>query len=243
LNQASQCTPPHYRTIHCTCSTYHYTPINDKIVLNIGPREWINLEKKLPYSTTIKSRPLFYIETQKLAKLYLQGLNELEMKEQVIDQNIFQVKTETRKKEIAATILKRLNSLDDFLIEKVTTSDVNTSKIIVLYAILKTDRLFFEFMNEVFSEQISLQDFMLKDRDFNTFFEAKRQQSDTVAKWKDYTFYKMQQVYMRILVEAGLLKNTKTDREIQIPMVNPDVLDYMRNLDEPRFINVIVGGE
>jgi len=199
------------------------------------------LEKQLPYSSTIKSRPLFYREIQKFATLLIQGFDDLEIKEQVINQNIFQVKTEARRKEIVATIHKRLKVLDDYLINKIITSDLNTSKLIVLYSIIRTDRLFYEFMNEVFSEKVTFQDLTLQDRDFNIFFESKRQQSEKVSKWKDYTIYKLQQVYLRILFEAGLLKNSK-EREVQVPVINLDVLDHIRHIGEPRFINAIVGG-
>lgn len=198
-----------------------------------------SLDKQLPYRSTIKSKPFFYIETQKLAALHVEGINKDEIRKRVMDQNLFQVKTETRKKEIASTIAKRLKTLDGFLVNKIVTADVNTSKLIVLYAILKTDRLFLEFMDEVFHEKIVIHDMELQDRDFHTFFEAKRQQSETVAKWKEYTFYKLQQVYTRILFEAGLL--TK-DRKIQIPIMDPDVYDYIIKTDDPRFINAITGG-
>lgn len=198
----------------------------------------MELEIGQKYSSTIKSRPLLFAETKTLASIFAKGVNNVELKRQVIEDNIFQVKTESRKREIASTILTRLKVLDDFLVEKLLESDIDTSKIIVLYTIMKTDRLFYEFMNEAFSEKTSYQDLVLTDRDFNTFFEAKRQQSDKVANWQEYTFYKLQQVYKRILAEAGLLKNSK----IIIPIINLDVLEHIRNSDEPRFINVLVGG-
>lgn len=201
------------------------------------------MKKQLPYTTTIKSRPLFYIETQKLAELYTEGFDEQQIEGELIIQNIFQVKTETRKREIANTIIRRLQVLDDYLIGKIVTGDMNSGKLIVLYAILETDRLFYEFMNEVFSEKFALQVHTLEDRDFNIFFETKRQQSEKVANWKDYTFYKLQQVYTRILFEAGLLKNYSTERKIQIPLIDPDVLDHIRQSGDARFINAIVGGE
>ncbi|RDW17505.1 DUF1819 domain-containing protein [Oceanobacillus arenosus] len=201
----------------------------------------VNLEKELQYRSTIKSKPYFYLETKQLSGLIVQGLNELEINEHVINLNIFQVKSESRKKEIASTILKRLTALDTYLIDKIITSDVETSKLIVLYSILKTDRLFYEFMHEIFREKIVYRDLQLTDRDFHTYFEAKRQQSETVAEWKEYTFYKLQQVYVRILFEAGLLKNQKGNREIEIPIINPDVLDHIRNSDDGRYINVIAG--
>ncbi|WP_198030023.1 DUF1819 family protein [Oceanobacillus manasiensis] len=200
------------------------------------------MENKQQYRSTIKSRPYFYMETKKLAELVLQGFNEIELKKQVVENNIFQVKTDARKREIASVILQRLKVLDDYLINQLNISDIGTSKLIVLYTIIKTDRLFYEFMNEVFSDKIAYRDLSLTDRDFNIFFEGKRQQSEIVAKWKEYTFYKIQQVYIRILFEAGMLKNQKGNREILVPVANPDVLEHIRNTDDPRFINLIVGG-
>src|SRR5699024_9670938 len=125
---------------------------------NFGPKEWINLEKELQYRSTIKSHPYFYMETKSLADLMLQGFNENEIKEKVIEENIFQVTSETRKKGIASAILKRLQPLDEYLIEMIHNSDIETSKTIVLYSIMKTDRLFFEFMHEVFRDKVNYQD-------------------------------------------------------------------------------------
>lgn len=203
----------------------------------------MTLEKQLQYRSTIKSRPYFYMETKKLSELVVKGLNDVQLKEQVIEHNIFQVKSEARKREIASTILIRLKSLDDFLIKQIVEADIDTSKIIVLYAIAKTDRLFYEFMNEVFSEKFIYQDLKLIDADFNIFFEGKRQQSDRVSSWREYTFYKLQQVYMRILSESGLLKiHNKHQREVLLPMINPDILEHIRSSDDPKFINVLLGG-
>lgn len=218
-----------------------FTLIHAKLYLKSGPRECIILEKRLTYSSSIKSRPYLYIETKKLADLVLRGFNELQLKEQVIDDNLFQVKTESRKREIASTILNRLKGLDDYLIRQITIGDVQTSKIVVLYAIVKTDRLFYEFMREVFSEKITYQDFSLSDRDFHAFFEGKRQQSDTVASWKDYTLYKLRQVYIRILCEAGLLNKQKRGWHITIPIIDPEVYDHVQKTDGPRFIRVMTG--
>jgi hypothetical protein len=100
------------------------------------------------------------------------------------------------------------------LIEKIVNGDIETSKQIVIYSIMKTDRLFFEFMYEVFREKILLRDFTLQDKDFNLFFNRKKEQSERVASWDDYTFYKLKQVYIRILFEAGFIKDQKKYREI-----------------------------
>ena len=181
------------------------------------------------------------METKSLADLMLQGFNENEIKEKVIEENIFQVTSETRKKGIASAILKRLQPLDEYLIEMIHNSDIETSKTIVLYSIMKTDRLFFEFMHEVFRDKVNYQDTGVTDRDFYTFFEAKRQQSEAIAKWAEYTFYKLQQVYTRILFEAGLIKNQKDSREVELPFINPNVIDHIKNLGDTKYIEAIIG--
>ncbi|EOV9527144.1 BrxA family protein [Bacillus cytotoxicus] len=67
--------------------------------------------KKQEYKSTIKSRPFLFLETKKASSLLLQGLKEFEVKEKAVVENIFQVNTESRKKELASIILARLKVL------------------------------------------------------------------------------------------------------------------------------------
>lgn len=197
----------------------------------------------MPYKSTIKSRPFLFLETQKIAGLFVQGYDEKQIKEYAITQNIVQMNADARIKEVTNVIIKRLQVLDEPLQRMLISKDIQSGKYIVLYAILKTDRLFFEFMNEVFREKAMLQDYHLTKRDFHNFFESKRQQSEKVANWKDYTFYKLEQVYVRILFEAGLLKNHRTDREITIPLLTLDVSDHLQDIDNSIYLKAMMGGK
>ncbi|EMA6342979.1 DUF1819 family protein [Bacillus cytotoxicus] len=197
--------------------------------------------KKQEYKSTIKSRPFLFLETKKVSSLLLQGLKEFEVKEKAVVENIFQVNTESRKKELASIILARLKVLDEYLIQKIVHGDIESSKTIVLYAILKTDRLFFEFMNEVFKEKFIFRETYITDADFNVFFEHKQQQSEKIASWNEYTFYKLKQVYIRILFEAGFLKNQKGDREVERPLLDADIVRYIRELGDGIYMDILVG--
>lgn len=199
------------------------------------------MSEELEYKSTIKSRPLLFKETKKAAELINKGFKEFEIKEKAKVDNIFQVNTETRRSEIASIVLQRLKVLDDFLIEKIAKGNIDTSKQIVIYAIMKTDRLFFEFMHEVFREKILLKDFTLPDKDFNIFFDRKKEQSERVASWDDYTFYKLKQVYIRILFEAGFIKNKKKDREIIKPIVEEDIAYHIKRTGDTKYINALTG--
>lgn len=195
----------------------------------------------MEYKSTIKSRPYLYKETKKAAILLNSGLKINELKVKAVEENIFQVESETRMKELASIITTRLKELDAYLIDKIENSNIETSKIIVLYAIIKNDRLFFEFMNEVYKEKFLLRDLFIRDKDFNMFFQSKRQQSEKVDSWTEYTFKKLKQVYIRILFECGLIENQRGDRKIRIPILESEVKEYIYKIGDKAYINAIMG--
>lgn len=199
------------------------------------------MSEKLPYRSTIKARSLFYIETKKLTNLILNNLNDKELTDFIINKNIFQVNSETRRKEIARTIELRLQSLDLFLQHQILESNLETSKSIVLYSIVKTDQLFKEFMHEVIYENSITQANRFKDVDINRYFESKKQQSETVNSWSDNTIYKLKQVYKTILVDAGFITRESNRYDITLPIIDPVIADHIKKHDHTPFIHHLFG--
>lgn len=195
----------------------------------------------MEYKSTIKSRPYLYKETKKAAALMKQGINIEDIKSKSLKDNIFQLESEARKKEVASIITARLKDLDEYIIEKISEGNIETSKILVIYAIIRTDRLFFEFMNEVYKEKLLLRDLFLRDKDFSMFFQNKREQSEKVASWTEYTFKKLKQVYVRILFEGGLIKNQKGDREIYAPILEREVKEHLYKIGDKIYLDAIIG--
>lgn len=195
----------------------------------------------MEYKSTIKSRPYLYKQTKKAASLINKGLKIEKLKSQSLENNIFQVETESRMKELASIISTRLKKLDDYLIKQIELSNIETSKLIVLYAIIKNDRLFFEFINEVYREKILLKHFLLEDKDFSMFFERKKEQSDKVNSWSEYTFKKLKQVYIRILFESGLITAQKGDRKIKKPIIDIKIKEHIIEIGDKVYIDAILG--
>jgi acetone carboxylase gamma subunit len=200
-----------------------------------------NLNIMLKYTSILKSRPFLYLELKKASRLKLQGLSDEEIKIKAIEENIFAVNTEARKREIASTVIKRIQVLDDYILQKIINGSLQTSKQLAIYSILKTDRLFFEFMKEVYREKILLKDFIITDKDFNIFFRRKAEQSEKIASWKDYTFYKLKQVYKRVLSEAGFIKNEKKDIEIIPQIIEEDVIKHLKDIGDIVYLEVMLG--
>lgn len=195
----------------------------------------------MEYKSTIKSRPYLYKETKKASSLINKGLSVEEIKQKSLEDNIFQLESEARKKEVASIITARLKNLDEHIIYSIENSNIETSKILVLYAILKTDRLFYEFINEVYKEKILLKDLFIRDKDFEIFFQNKREQSEKVASWSEYTFKKLKQVYIRILFESGLIANQKGDREIRVAIIENEIKEYLYSIGDKVYINAVLG--
>ncbi|MFR1371100.1 MAG: BrxA family protein [Eisenbergiella massiliensis] len=71
-------------------------------------------------------------------------------------------------------IITRVKAMDDRLVELFCSSDLATQKLINLVTILRTDRLFFEFVYEVYREKVILGTSIMEDTDVNVFFTKKR---------------------------------------------------------------------
>ena len=82
-------------------------------------------------------------------------------------------------------VYNRLCSLDEFLLKEFYSADVATSKFILVYAIAKTDALFFDFLFEKFRDALMNPERQyLSIDDFDSFFESKKQE------WKNRKKYK-----------------------------------------------------
>lgn len=195
----------------------------------------------LQYTSILKARPFLYLELKKAISLKIQGFSELDIKNKSLEENIFSVNTETRKKEIASAVINRIQVLDDYILDKIVNGSLQTSKQLTIYSILKTDRLFFEFMKEVYREKILLKDYSIDDKDFNIFFRRKAEQSEKVASWQDYTYYKLKQVYKRILSEAGFIKNTKNEVKIIPQIIEEEVKKHLIDIGDTVYLEVILG--
>ncbi|HEY5556280.1 DUF1819 family protein [Acetobacterium sp.] len=195
----------------------------------------------MEYSAGMVSSLFWLSETRKTAELLTAGkdLNEIRALAQI--ENIYQVKNDIRARKIANAIVKRLQSLPIVLVEKIANSDIGTAKLLILFSIMKTDLLFFEFMHEVYRPAILLGECIITDRAINTFFDEKKVQSETVANWIDTTINKLERCYIGILREAGLLKTETDERKIIIPLVDYNLRKQLEDNGFTPYLNAVTG--
>lgn len=131
----------------------------------------------------------------------------------IVRDNLFQYPTEKSIKKLASACLKRLHSMgDDCLVQAISSMPSEAAKQICLYAMMKQNRLVWDFMITVIGEKYRLLDTSFGKVDLNAFFMRLAEQDDGVASWSDATVQKIKQVLVRILVGNEYLDSNKADR-------------------------------
>jgi Putative inner membrane protein (DUF1819) len=197
-----------------------------------------SMESDNKYTTTLNGAQFLLYEFSQIVKLKEQGLTDEEIKEKVIDENILQqVKVSSLKRRLRY-LLPRVNVLDETLRNFVIYESIDISKVINFYSILKTDRLFYEFMNEVIKEKFKLNNYNLEKKDLNSFFTYKAEQNDTLKSWSDSTIQRLKQVYMRMLEEVGILTDRKTG-ELKRLIIDDQLKSHLRLIGDGQYIELM----
>jgi len=199
----------------------------------------VSLNRTMEYSAALTGEPFLYHELKMIARLKNQGLSDEEIKSKAQTGNLIQYGTSKSAGKMASAVLRRAAVLDPCLLDWLVNGSLRTSKIIAVYTIMKTNRLFYEFMDEVYKEKYMSGDPRITRKDLGLFFAHKAEQSERVAGWKDQTVNKLRQVYTRILSEAGFVD---TNREITPPVLEEQLTRHLLDIGDERFVRVLSGG-
>ncbi|MCM3342064.1 DUF1819 family protein [Paenibacillus sp. MER TA 81-3] len=197
---------------------------------------------KLEYSAGMVKHSFWFNEFRKMIGLLLEGSSWEEIKRLCQEENIFSVRTVERANHIYRVVANRVNSLDRSIHTFFYNGELSTQKIIVLISIMKTDKLFFDFVYEVYYEKIQFGNNQLSDGDIQLFLRNKQVQSERVAKWTDETLKRLGRAYKTILIEAGVLIRGSRDN-IQKPILDIALKSWLMNNQMQIYLDALTGGE
>ena len=195
----------------------------------------------LKYTTSLTNSSFWFLESKKVAELILEDYSREDILDAALENNIFQVESENRVKKITNNVYNRLKAFPNEVLEYFVRSDVNSAKVFVLISILKSDKLFFEFMYEVFKEHIILGDLTLKDKDFMIFFDNKQYQSEAISNWSNETIKRLERSYNTMLSEAGVLDASSKEKKILLPFIDLKFKDILIKNDLGTYLYAITG--
>ena len=195
----------------------------------------------MKYSAGIMSHSFWYLETKNTAEYMAEYISTKELMELSLNENIYQVDSERRARELVNVCYRRLKGFDNDLLIYLSTCDQNSGKLLVLISVLTDDKLFFEFMHEVFREHILLGNFTLKNSDLDIFFMNKMNQSEVIENWTETTLRKVKANYKKYLIEAGLLQKENDDYKIILPFIDYRLKELITQNNLTPYLNAITG--
>lgn len=192
--------------------------------------------KKNEYSSSLNGASFLLYELKQVVKLKLLGYSDPEVRKKVKEENLFQFSNPNRINRTLPSIMRRGEVLDKTLAHLLLESSLETSKVINLYTIMKTDILFYEFMVEVVGEKIQNNNFLLEKKDINVFFVNKAEQNQKVAAWSDINLEKLKRAYMQVLFESGMLRERQSN-ELTKLFIDPQIREHLINIGDHSILN------
>lgn len=193
------------------------------------------------YSSGLVSQSFWFVEFKKIVEMIANGIDEAEIKSQCLDKNLFGAAKEYRAKRMYGYIWNRVKKLDSTLIDLFLSLDIQTQKIINLISILKGDRLFFEFIFEVYREKVILGIPIMEDKDANIFFNNKEIQSEDVEKLKEVTRKRLRSAYFNFMIDANLLSVVNKEKTITPPILAIALEHYLEVNGDTSIAKAIMG--
>jgi len=193
------------------------------------------------YSSGLVSESFWFIEFRKIVKLRNEGKSWEEVKKLCLNENLLGVSKEYRAKRIYGYLKNRIEALDEDIYGIFMNADLATQKIIVFIAAAKQNRLFYEFLYEVYREKVLLGVCELTDSDINVFFKNKQQQNEVIATWTEITLKRLRGTYMNFMTDAGLLTIMEKQKKITPPILDVNLECYLKNKGEMQMIKAVTG--
>lgn len=184
------------------------------------------------YNAGLMSQSFWFIEFKKIVLLSNDGNDYNEIKRQCMEENLFGAVNQNREKRMCGYLLTRLRSMDDDLKDIFVNADLSTQKLINLVTVMNTNRLFFEFVYEVYRNKLMIGDSSIGLKDGNIFFSQKESQNEDLASWNETTKKRLRSLFLNFLTEADLIRwcaDKKQQRTVNRVYISLPLETYLKS--------------
>ena len=144
----------------------------------------ITSQEPTQYKASITREQFMFYEMRTTAKLLMEGLSDQDTIQRIISENLFQYPTERQIRSQTLACLKRLHGMnDDTLVEAIATQPSDTAKQVCLYAMMKYNRLVWDFMVTVIGGKYRNRDMSFGRRDLNIYRFSQAPSFHPLTRW------------------------------------------------------------
>ena len=193
------------------------------------------------YSAKLTAEPFLYNETKIIAQYLLDGISPEELKRKNVEENLIKYKSSKSVVRVNSPIFRRLNVMDSEMLDEFVHTDIETSKYILLYTIMKTDRLVRDFVVEVYKDKLLMRKDYIEKFDIDNWYEEKCILSNTLRERTESTAAKLKQVIMKILQDSGLVIKEKNRFKIVRPLLKEKYISMLDKKGDMEYTKAIGG--
>ncbi len=195
----------------------------------------------LKYSAGAVSKGFWFQEFKKYNNLLTEGFNDKEIKKMQENENILLAPSEDYGKKMINEVSKRTRALPKEIYTMFTNLPVLDQKILNILGIMMTDRLFFEYMYEVYREKIIIGNLKFDNSDTRIFLKNKSEQNEKVANFTSQTKKRLAGAYRTYLKEANLIVEENNLHVIKKPILDINLEKEMKSKDLYPYLRVFLG--
>lgn len=163
------------------------------------------------YYGGITAEQFLFYEIRIAAKFYLESVPVEDAIKKIKEENLFQYPTERSTARMVKSCYKRLDALDNHQLRyALAFSPSNIAKQINLYAIMRWNRIVWDFMTKVIATKYKNLDLNFSKADLNRFFAELQDENEAISKWSESTISKLKMVLVKMLVETQFLESTRS---------------------------------
>lgn len=195
----------------------------------------------LKYSAGAVSKGFWFQEFKKYNNLLNQGLKDAEIKKMQEEENILLAPSDDYGKKMINEVSKRTRALPKEISNMFNNLPVSDQKILNILGLMMTDRLFFEYMFEVYREKILTGNLKFDDSDIRIFLKNKSEQSEKVAGFTSQTKKRLAGAFKTYLKEANLIVEDKNSLIVKKPILDINLENKMKSKDLYPYLRVFLG--
>jgi len=159
------------------------------------------------YKLSFTTGDLYYQQAIKVARIYFELLDWSAVRRQIINDNVFQSRTNASANRILHELFPRLRSLSEPQLHILVNGNRDERNQILWYAVCKQYQFIEEFSEEVIREKVYRHDPVLSYVDFDAFFNAKAEWHAELAALTACTRSKLRRVLFQMLRQAEILSS------------------------------------
>jgi len=192
------------------------------------------------YSAKLTGGNFLFNETKIIASYILDGYSTKELRKKNIEENLIQYKSKSAISRVNCPIFERLNIFSNEMLCEFVNGDVCTSKMLLVYAIMKTDNLVKDFMSQIYMDKILMMKDYIEQFEINNWFDKVYADSN-LESVSETTKYKLKQVMMKIMTDSGLVVKEEEKYRIIIPLLNDKFKKLLSDADDIEYYKILGG--